>query len=66
MVIVDAMDSIPQIPDEWKLYEKILTGTREQIFSAYYATEMAKRMRSVRNDPTNQNAIRFYDASFYL
>ena len=65
MVISDAMDPIPQLPDAWKPFEKILAETRGQVFSAYYTTEMAQMMQSVRKDPTNHNSIRFYDAKYY-
>ena len=67
LVIRDVKDQVPEdIPYSWLPFEKILKTSRTQIFSAYYTTEMALLMQSIRKDPTNRNnAIRFCNAEYY-
>ena len=65
-MIRDDADTVPEIPNAWKKFEKILKTNRIQVFSAYYLTEMAGFLQTIRNDPTNQsNFVCYCDYKYY-
>ena len=65
LVIRDVSEVIPQIPEEWKAFKKILNN-RTQVYSAYYSTELAELMQLIHKYPTDpKNSILYCDFSFY-